>query len=60
MDGWSPDRLAAPGTLGLGPRHAGNHALADDRPFELAEHRQHSEHGATRGRVGVEPLLVQK
>src|SRR5215831_20104234 len=28
MDGWSTDRLSALGALGLGPRHAGQHALA--------------------------------
>jgi hypothetical protein len=38
MDCRPTNRLAALSALGLGPRHAGQHALADDRPLELAEH----------------------
>ena len=34
------DRLSALGTLGLRPRHPGGDALLDDRPLELAEHRE--------------------
>ena len=53
MDCRPTDRLDALGALGLGPRHAGQHALADDRALELGKHRLTGWCGA------VEALLVQ-
>src|SRR5262249_2960507 len=53
MDCRPTDRLAALRTLPLGSRHAGQHALADDRALELGKHRLTGWCG------GVEALLVQ-
>ena len=59
MDCRPTDRLAALGTLGLGPRHAGQHALADDRALELGKHAEHLKHRLAGRRRGVEALLMQ-
>src|SRR5256885_509088 len=59
-DPGAADRLSALGTLGLRPRHPGGDALLDDRPLELAEHREHAKHRPP-GRAGsVKALLVKK
>jgi hypothetical protein len=60
MDCRSTDRLAALGAPGLGPRHAGHHALADDRALELGKDAEHLKHRLAGRRLGVEALLMQK
>jgi hypothetical protein len=59
MDGRPTNWLVALGTLGLGPRHAGHHALADDRALELSEDAEHLKHRVAGRRRGVEALLMQ-
>ena len=59
MDCRPTDRLATLGALGLGPRHAGHHALADDRALELGKYAEHLKHRLAGRRRGVEALLVQ-
>jgi hypothetical protein len=59
MDFWPTDRFATLGALGLGPRHAGHHALADDRALELSEDAEHLKHRLTCRRGGIEALLMQ-
>jgi len=59
MDGWPTDGLTALGALGLGPRHAGQHTLADDRALELSEDAEHLKHRLAGRRRGVEALLMQ-
>jgi hypothetical protein len=59
MDCRPTDRLAALGALGLGPRHAGQHALADNRGFKLGECVKHLKPRLTCRRGGTEALLMQ-
>jgi hypothetical protein len=59
MDCRPTDRLAALGTLGLSPRHAGQHALADDGAFELSKHAEHLKHGFACWRSRIETLLME-
>jgi len=59
MDCRPTDRLAALGALGLGPRHACQHALANDRALELGKHTKHLKHRLASRRDPVEALLMQ-
>ena len=59
MDCWPTDRLATLGALGLGPCHAGDHPLLDQRALKLGERAKHLKHRLAGRRRGVEALLVQ-
>jgi len=59
MDCRPTNRLAALSALGLGPRHAGHHALSDDRALELSEDAERLKHCLAGRRRGVEALLMQ-
>jgi hypothetical protein len=46
--------------LARASRHAGHHALADDRALELSKNAEHLKHRVAGRPLGVEALLMQK